>query len=45
MVNRLASATRRAQNSMSRLWQAMSPIVPVPNSRHDRQLNGCSPPW
>ena len=45
MVKRLASATRRAQKSTSRLWQAMSPMVPVPNSRHERQLNGCSPSW
>ena len=43
MVKCLASPILSAQKRASRLWQAMSPIVPVPKSRQFRQLKGWRP--
>ena len=43
MVYFFAWATFSAQKTPSRTWQPMSPSVPVPNSHHERQLNGCRP--
>jgi hypothetical protein len=43
--NFLASPIFSAVCGKSTWWQAMSPTVPVPNSRQLRQLNGCRPSW